>query len=351
VKAGFQIPSLDGLRALSIGIVFLAHAGLHEIIPGAFGVTVFFFLSGYLITTLLRLEQQESGRISLKKFYLRRALRILPPFYTVLTGAVVASLVHLTPGVLDVRAVAAQALHYANYWIVLHGFDGLPAGTGVYWSLAVEEHFYLLFPWLFVGLLRWNPRPERRARALFVLCALFLAWRTFVVLTYHPEPDRTGVASDTRFDSLLFGCALAIGENPALDRSAIGERVWKYVLLPIALMGLAGTFLYRSEFFRETVRYTIQGICLVPVFVCAVRYPTWLPIRPLNFRPLAYLGALSYSLYLIHQVVLSAFEHRAPLLHPVPRGMLAFAIAFALSWTMYQLVEKPCAKLRRKLHA
>jgi peptidoglycan/LPS O-acetylase OafA/YrhL len=178
-----------------------------------------------------------------------------------------------------------------------------------------------------------------------------LAWRTYLVLSVHPENDRTAVASDTRFDSLLFGCALAIWENPALDRSALGDRVWKYALFPLGVAALVASFSIRAETFRETFRYTLQGAALVPIFVCAIRYPTWLPIRPLNFRPIAYLGALSYSLYLIHQVVLVAFEHQAPFLHPLARGMLAFAVAFSLSWLMYQAVEKPCARLRKKLHA
>ena len=81
---GFHIPSLDGLRAVSFSIVFFAHAGLEKWVPGGFGVTVFVFLSGYLITTLMRMEFEKTGTVSLRKFYLRRVLRILPPFYVVL---------------------------------------------------------------------------------------------------------------------------------------------------------------------------------------------------------------------------------------------------------------------------
>src|SRR6478735_7378950 len=88
-SADFHIPSLDGLRAASFMVVFLSHAGLADYgIPGGFGVTVFFFLSGYLITTLLRLEHMNSGAVSLRDFYLRRVLRILPPFYAVLLLAI-----------------------------------------------------------------------------------------------------------------------------------------------------------------------------------------------------------------------------------------------------------------------
>lgn len=349
VKLGLQIPSLDGLRAVSFSIVFIAHAGLGTLVPGAFGVTVFFFLSGYLITTLLRLEQEAAGRISLQKFYLRRVLRILPPFYIVLTCAILVRLAGLTSGNLDASATAAQFLHYANYRIVWRGFDGFAAGTGVFWSLAVEEHFYLLFPWLFRWLMRLHIRASQRAGILLAMCAAALAWRIFLVETQHPSLDRTAVASDTRFDSLLYGCALALYENPALEPTALSETIWKRVLFPLGVGGLLVSFLFRDDAFRETFRYTLQGASLVPIFVCAIRYPTWPPFRPLNTRLLKYLGALSYSLYLMHHVVLFALEHRAESVPKFARGVLAFAITFAFSWALYQLVEKPCARLRRQL--
>ena len=95
-RAPFVIPSLDGIRAISFMLVFLAHAGF-PYIPGGFGVTVFFFLSGYLITTLLRREAEETGTLSFKLFYLRRVLRILPPFYAVLLLAFVLTRVGLLP--------------------------------------------------------------------------------------------------------------------------------------------------------------------------------------------------------------------------------------------------------------
>src|SRR5262249_4895198 len=146
--ASIQIPSLDGLRAVSFLIVFVAHAGLNVLVrvPGGFGVTVFFYLSGYLITTLMRVEQQVTGTVSIRHFYLRRARRILPPFYLVLVLAIVLTLAGALPGQLAGRTVAAQMLHFSNYWFAWHGGDGSPAGTVPYWSLAVEEHFYLLFP-------------------------------------------------------------------------------------------------------------------------------------------------------------------------------------------------------------
>jgi len=346
----FHIPSLDGVRALSFGVVFLSHAGV-DAVPGGFGVTVFFFLSGFLITSLMRREAEQTSQVSLKNFYIRRALRILPPFYLVLGLSVALSALGLTDGSFKGRALLAQALHYANYWIALHGFDGFPAGTGVYWSLAVEEHFYLLFPWLFLAFQRLGATRSAQSKALLGLCALLLLWRCVLVFGLHVSSDRVFVASDTRFDSIIFGCALAIGENPVFDKSAISESVWKRALFPLGLVALLATFAIRNPAFRDTVRYTIQGAALVPVFVCAMRYPGWLPMRPLNLAAVGYVGLLSYTLYLVHQVMLAFVSHLAPRLGLIPRGAAALGLSLVVAFAMYELVEKPCARLRRRLHA
>lgn len=341
-----HLPSLDGIRAVSFLIVFAAHAGLERVVPGGFGVTVFFFLSGYLITTLLRLEHDGRGGVSLGQFYLRRALRILPPFYLVLAAAVLAAAIGLLPGTVSGRAVLAQAVHVANYWIVQHGYDGMPNGTGVYWSLAVEEHFYLVFPFLFIVLRRFVREGRHQAMILWGLCGLILAWRCVLVLGFHVHEDRTYVASDTRVDSILFGCALALSGNPALDgASRISERVWKWVLLPLGLGLLLFTFLLRNPAFRETVRYTLQGIGLIPVFVVALRYPEWGPYRVLNLKTVAFVGVLSYPLYLVHHVVLGALGATPGIL----RAVLALGISVAAAWGIHELVEKPCARLRKRL--
>jgi peptidoglycan/LPS O-acetylase OafA/YrhL len=349
-KTGFHIPSLDGVRALSFGCVFLAHAGLPGV-PGLFGVTVFFFLSGFLITTLLRRELTQAGRISLKNFYLRRVLRILPPFYLILASAAALSAYGVSGPHFLPSALEAQALHYANYWIAFRGFDGFPAGTGVYWSLAVEEHFYLLFPWLFVGLERLGVSNARKVGVLFGLCAISLAWRCFLVFGLGASPNRTSVASDTRFDSILFGCALALYENPMLDKTAISERVWKYVLTPLAGLVLLASFVVRGDAFRETFRYSLQGLALMPLFVCAMRYPSWWPMRVLNLRAVAFVGTLSYSLYLLHQVALACVANLNPTWGMAKVTLLSLLISFVLAFAIYQLIEKPCATLRRRLQA
>ena len=109
------------------------------------------------------------------------------------------------------------------------------------------------------------------------------------------------------------------------------------------------TFAIRASWFRETFRYTLQGIALTPLFIVAIRFPSWLPLRPLNTRALAFLGALSYTLYLAHQVVIMALLNRYPAIDRYALGASAFAIAFVIAYAMHVLVEKPCARLRRRL--
>lgn len=349
-RAAFHVPSLDGIRAASFLLVFAAHAGLERVVPGGFGVTVFFFLSGYLITTLLRMEQDARGTVSLRQFYLRRALRILPPFYLVLGIAAIAAAGSLIPGGVEGRPLAAQALHFANYWIVLHGYEGQPSGTGVYWSLAVEEHFYVVFPCLYLVLRALVRDRRRQAMALWALCGAVLAWRCVLVYALHAAPDRTYVATDARFDSILFGCALALHGNPMLDGpSRISEASWKYLFLPASALALLASFVYRDPGFRETLRYTIQGAALTSVFIVAVRYPGWGPFRLLNLPVMTFLGVLSYPLYLVHHVMLGALG-AAPL-GPGLRAVIALAASIAVAWVIHELVEKPCARLRRRLEA
>jgi peptidoglycan/LPS O-acetylase OafA/YrhL len=349
-RASFDVPSLDGLRAVSFFLVFLGHAGV-PLIPGGFGVTVFFFLSGFLITTLLRLEAQRNGRVDLKLFYMRRALRIWPPFYLVLVAASLLCASGLILGELQTRSVVAQFLHYSNFWIAAHGWEGIGLGTGVFWSLAVEEHFYLLFPALYTFFLRKGLTQESQRTVCFAICAAVLAWRCILVLGLHVATDRTYVATDTRFDSILFGCALALYGNPMFDTPKQDRPSASDLgALAVGIALLLVSFLYRNPVFRETLRYTVQGLGLFPVFITAVRFPDWGPMKVLNLRPVKFVGTLSYSLYLVHHVVVEAIGWRRPG-STVSNAVLALAVSIAISTLIWYFIEEPCAEIRRKLSA
>jgi peptidoglycan/LPS O-acetylase OafA/YrhL len=230
-----KIPSLDGLRGVSFLIVFLAHAGLEWIIPGRVGVNIFFLLSGYLITTLMIRERQKTGWISLKLFYSRRTLRIFPPMYAIMIATLLYLwLSHHAQG-LTVGGVCSQVFYYQNYWF--HNGKGIIPGLGVLWSLAVEEHFYILFPPLFLLLLnRFGFNYRQIAIFLLALCALILAWRTFVVFTFPNGLVWARDTTDCRADSILFGCVLACWEEtPSIPR-IFSKRNLERIIVPCSII-------------------------------------------------------------------------------------------------------------------
>lgn len=348
-KQPFHIPSLDGIRALSFLIVLVSHAGYGNVIPGGLGVTIFFFLSGYLITTLLRKEYSRHGRIDLRMFYIRRILRIFPPFYLVLAIASILTAIGIIEGQLLPVAVLSQVFYLNNLYVVLtDSFLGFAPGTGIYWSLAVEEHFYLFFPLLFIWLARSFEDGRRQALILGGISLAVLIWRYVLVLGFDSPETRTYVATDTRIDSILFGCMLAVFMNPMIDKVELPARQVALLWLPLGVATLLFTLLYRGEAFRETIRYTLQGLALLPIFFAAVRHPDWLIFRPLNIGWVRFLGVLSYSLYLVHQVVLALIEQylTLPLFAIAPVG---FALSLLAAAAIYYTIEKPIARFRRRM--
>jgi peptidoglycan/LPS O-acetylase OafA/YrhL len=346
-----HIPSLDGIRALSFMIVFLSHAGLQGKVPGYFGLSVFFFLSGYLITTLLRLELDRSGTISLRQFYLRRVLRIFPPFYLVLGLAYLCTALGFWEGSLGPRGITSQLLHFTNYYIIDNGWwNELAPGTWVYWSLAVEEHFYLVFPLLYLALRRAGLSGKQQALALLAICGLVLAWRMVLIFGLNAPKDRTYVATDTRVDSILAGCILAVWNNPVLDREGVSDRALKLVWLPIGCLMVAVSLVFRRFEFEQTLRYTLQSFGLLPFFIAAVRWHDVGPFKLLNTRIAKLGGLLSYSMYLTHTSVIWAFEQRTKWPEPL-RAAAALAVVTLLAWLIYLTVERPIGRLRKRLQA
>lgn len=346
-----QIPSLDGLRCVAIVPVFLSHglmtAGLPSFVPGNFGVTLFFFLSGYLITTLLRIELERTGSIDFWRFYIRRALRIFPTCYVVLA---LAALYGWQQGSVDPWWLLGQVFQLTNYLIIAGTWKApIAPNTDVFWSLAVEEHFYLVFPALFLLLARFRTNGQRAACLMAVCGAVFL-WRCWLVFVAGAPDERTYVATDTRMDSILFGCVLGVYANPALDPTRVPEGVWKKVLLPVGVVVLLLTFAAGSRSFRETFGYTMQGLCLFPLFIVAVRYPDWGPMRLLNLRPVRFIGVLSYAIYLVHPSMLHASRE-------IAGGSLALffvlgmVLTLAAASALYFGIERPVSRLRKRFRA
>ena len=225
----------------------------------------------------------------------------------------------------------------------------MAVGTEVYWSLAIEEHFYLLFPSLYVLLLRLGIRSKQQALIFWGICLVVLLWRCLLIFGMGADYDRIFYASDTRLDSILFGCALAVTGNPAIDQDRqISERNLKYFLLPLGCALLLGSLLYRTDAFRDTLRYSIQGIALYPIFIAAIRFPEWGIFKALNWGWMRLMGILSYSLYLVHYMVIKVIALVIPELGLLGSGILSLLISVVLAYAIYRLVEIPAAKLKQK---
>ncbi|AWN42026.1 acyltransferase family protein [Methylobacterium durans] len=344
-ETSLRIPGLDGFRAVSILLVMASHSGLQGVIPGVFGVTIFFFVSGFLITSLLLEERARTGGIAIWPFYMRRFLRLYPPlvvFIAISGGVWLAAGNALHPlGVLGALA------YLANYLSIFH--RELMAGLGgQLWSLAVEEHFYLVYPLLLPLLLA---RRALAVPALLALCALSLVVRIVVCLAY-PEiaTAYTGMATECRIDAILFGAVTALAW-----RSPQGARLVAAATRPAivvaALCAILASLLIRDELFRNTLRYTIQEIALVPLVLAGSVSPGWNGLKALLESPVALcIGRLSYALYLWHLAGLTAGEAL------VPGHGWHFAAAMSVGWLLsfgfaelsYRFVERPFFALRRR---
>lgn len=351
----FHIPTLDGFRAIAFLLVFVAHSGLGHLFPGgAFGVTIFFFLSGYLITTLLRQEYEKKQRIALKRWYLKRVLRILPLLYlAILLGSLVtqAGLLPETWATLDPASLISQVLHWSNYWMIENGENAVMSGTSVLWSLAVEIHFYLLFPLLFLLLQKGKLSQSQQAGVIWGLCALILLWRCILVLGLNAPELRTYMGSDTRVDGILFGVALALKHNPALDPPLGRDRQWLWFGLPAALTILASTLLVRDPAFRETLRYSLQSLALYPIFMAAIRCSQSPIFSWLEHPWLRFLGRLSYPLYLTHYVLILLLLKSLPTVPIAVLAIVALGLSIGLSFLLDQVLEQPVQKLRQTIQS
>jgi len=338
------IPGLNGIRAISVLIVVLAHMGLSHIIPGGFGVTVFFFISGFLITRLLIAENALKGHIKLKQFYTRRFIRLYPALLFMVFGTTAFYMLIGWGGPKPAELFSA-VFYGTNFYQVGARMDGaLPFMPWTHlWSLAVEEHFYLIFPAFLVLMgTQWS----RILKGLMAVLVAALLWRIFIFSqTSLPVADYSYMMTDARIDSLVWGCVLSI----MLHVHGTTQRLsWLMGYVPVIVSGLAivASFLIRDEGFRYTARFSLQGAAMFILFLnlfYSDRFH-W-AISILEWKPLAWFGTISYALYLWHVPIIDVFTRFYG--ESVYAYVAALIVSLYLAAFSYDMVEKRFLKLRK----
>ncbi|MCY7396059.1 MAG: acyltransferase [Nocardioides sp.] len=346
---------IQGLRAVAVLTVIGAHAGA-TFLPGGFiGVDVFYVISGYLISRLLYREVLLSGRLSLSRFWARRARRILPAATVVTLATVVCSLLWFS--LVDARRVVVDALwasvFAANVNVAQQGVsyfaqDSGPSPLQHYWSLAVEEQFYVVWPLLLLGCLLLHrvvrrhrteqPRLPRRTLFLLLL-AVAVASFTWSVVQSAAQPESAYFSTLTRTWELAVGAMIAL--VPPGTTRRLGARTAS-LLATVGLVAVAAAAVLYSErvaFPGYAAALPVAGTAML-LLAGSSRTPTG-AARLLSTRVLRTVGDWSYSLYLWHWPVLVLGEHAVGRDLGVLERVLAVALVFGLSALTYRLVEVP----------
>ncbi len=355
VRAGQRyLPGLDGLRALAVIAVIAFHEQLGWAPGGLLGVGVFFTLSGYLITDLLLGQWARTGRLALADFWLRRARRLLPALFVMLI--VVSAWVTVADRAQLARlrgAVTAAATYSSNWYLIVENQSYFarfapPAPLDHLWSLAVEEQFYLLWPWLLLaGLLclrrARKGRPGGVAWLALPTLALAVGSGVAMLALYHPglDPTRVYEGTDTRAAGVLIGAALAMAW-PSRDAAAEGRaRTW---LDAGGFAGLAviGVLIWRTGQYSPFLYR--GGIIVLSVaaaaVIAAVATPGTRTGRSLGWAPLRWVGVRSYGIYLWHYPVI-VLTTAAYATEDLARAVVQVAATIAIAALSWRYIEEP----------
>jgi peptidoglycan/LPS O-acetylase OafA/YrhL len=340
-------PSLDGVRGVAILLVVLVHLDILQAQFGFIGVDIFFVLSGFLITSILIAEWEQSKDISMQSFYWRRALRLLPA----LVAMIIVFILYLSlssPWKIVARNLvyALRASFYCTNWAMISNLGERSNHLFNHtWSLSIEEQFYFIWPAILFILL---PRTKSRTSLLwFVLLATFLSCVVRIVLVTLGETSfwRFYCGLDTRADSLLLGCCAGI----VVSCNLLQNRHWIKILFRVAaaisvlgLCWLSGRYIYDP--FMYCVGWLLTSLFAAVIILQLVSSSNSILHRVLETRALVYIGQISYGLYLWHHPIFYVLKG----LHLSDWRYAAVLITGAVTLASYYLIERPCLRLKKR---
>lgn len=328
-KLGYR-PGLDGLRGLAIGAVLVAHSDL-DVLPGAnvVGVDLFFVLSGFLITALLMEELARSGRVDLRAFYLRRVRRLVPALVAfVATVVAVAAVSRPAWGEASVRS-APFALAYVMNLARIEGVE--PGVLSHTWSLAVEEHFYLMWPAAMLGLIALGWTGRRMVAVLLAMAGLS------ALAQVGQAPELWWFGTHTRGGAMLVGCAAAVA----------WKQGWRPTARLIPAVTLGALLLVDSTGPVFPSGGSLLGWCTAAVLVVAVvdRTPALL-----GSSPLVWVGRVSYGIYLWHRLVYALLEDTLTV-GPVALFAVEVSVSLLAAAVSWRLIESRWLRRPHQPHA
>ncbi len=348
-KGAFR-PDVEGLRAVAVGVVLLYHAGVPFAPGGYVGVDVFFVISGFLITGLLVRELEKTGTVSLARFYSRRAKRLLPLTVVVLTFVVALSWLLFDPVRMDEASlgVVAAGLYAMNWLLAVRATDYFAAGLGAspvqhFWTLAVEEQFYLVWPALLFGAAWWSRRAGWGLRPVLAVAFAAVAVAS-LAYSIHSTGQQAGAAY---FSTFTRGWELALGGMLALVPVSRLRRQPPLVVGALAWGGLGAIAFSTFQFNDDTLfpGYAALLPTLGTAAIIAAGFTTSgmtsaSPPRLLTLEPVRHVGRVSYSWYLWHWPPLVFAAAIWGKLSPI-EGVVVLAVSYVPAVLTNRLVEKP----------